>query len=137
MGCNSSKAFKEKESGSAITAQSPTIVDTRRTSEEPLSPHKEKSHSLTPVEESSPEETTPANKEYGSDSSSPREGRGQAYSPLSPSTYSAPVMTSATNPAYLSPPVIDYGYSGSGAYSGGGGYGRESGCGGGSGASST
>ncbi|KAH7327587.1 hypothetical protein B0J17DRAFT_632636 [Rhizoctonia solani] len=90
MGCNSSKAFKEKDAATATTAQSSTVVGSPHTSEKPLSSHKENLSPPTPTADTDLINAAPTKKGYGY-SSSPLRGVGsQTYSQPHPNTYLAP-----------------------------------------------
>ncbi|KDN36825.1 hypothetical protein RSAG8_10607, partial [Rhizoctonia solani AG-8 WAC10335] len=134
MGCNSSKAFKEKGAPSGIVANSvsPTLVDTRPTSKELSSPPKEGNRSPPPVEESAPKKVTSTKKEYKYNSYPP--GGSQASPQSNSNPYSAPAypMNPVMDPVYLSPPTTHCGRSSGGGSSGGdgasgGSYGGDSG----------
>ncbi|EUC56531.1 hypothetical protein RSOL_184380 [Rhizoctonia solani AG-3 Rhs1AP] len=139
MGCNSSKAFKEKDasSGIAVSSVSPTLVDTQpSTSKDFSSPPKDNSSSLFPVEEPVPEKVTSTKKGYEY-TSYPRGGGSQASPQLNSNTYSAPAraINPVMDPVYLSPPTPHCDRSSGGGSSGGGDSGGGS-CGGDSGGSS-
>ncbi|KAH7339086.1 hypothetical protein B0J17DRAFT_706339 [Rhizoctonia solani] len=93
MGCNSSKAFKEKDttSGVAATSVSPTLVDVRPTPVELSSSTKQENRSPSPPED--PTEKKGKSAKKSSEYSSYYRGRGTQSSPQSNSnTYSAPAM---------------------------------------------